>query len=675
LNSDLCVEDLKSDSGFKIGKNPIVNALWACFDIISVESKSKFIFVNGSNNYLPSLLSNLFIEGSLQEMYPQFKTFQKQIADKEVIYKSFFSSFGASKGFGFLPTLKMPSCIYEAEEYGTSVPVSIGASLFSQLEVIVNLIDKNEVREVNFFESLRILKEQTRKSTHNFLPILALDSKDAENADIESYLKGLGFELIDVEANDLFEPLFDGICSALNSIGKKRFPIIIIKTPAWWPHNLFTEDFDPWGNQKHLIDFEDYLKNIRIDELVDKNYEIAKHIYEYIPSFEYKMGLNRVSNSVEIEELTLPEISELSKLASDSTIKTLGLYVNEIFNLNQNRSRFRVLHSYNEQKFKKLEILDSDNIEREELIASKSATTLFGLQQGLCLTGKNSLFILNELFAQSITSKIDQYCKFVSDIGSAKWRKPIPSLNIVLIYNCSSQIHDKNSGFISSLLNNYSNILDIYVPCDSNTLLVTLDEMFKSRNRVNVTLVSDCLAQSTNILNLEKAKQQLAEDIMVWEDFSQDNPDVVLVGAGDYAMAEILKTQKLLKDVAPEIRTRVVYIAQLSCFGIGDNSFRSRINGLRFDEIFTTNRPIILNYNGYAEDIKSLIFNHHASSRFSIHGYLEKGSSLDHEQRLYLNQQDASCLALEALEFASIYNQSVEKNLQKYKQRILSYTI
>ena len=69
-----------------------------------------------------------------------------------------------------------------------------------------------------------------------------------------------------------------------------------------------------------------------------------------------------------------------------------------------------------------------------------------------------------------------------------------------------------------------------------------------------------------------------------------------------------------------------------------------------FDDIFTRNKPIVINFHGYQETIRS-IFSHYANPiRLSIHGYEDQGSTtspLDELARNHCSRYDIAADILE----------------------------
>ncbi|MCA9386356.1 phosphoketolase family protein, partial [Candidatus Dojkabacteria bacterium] len=527
-----------------------------------------------------------------------------------------------------------------------------------------------------------------------------------DNSDLMSLFKGYGYEPIIVEGDFLFEPMLaalEGAYSKIKSIqqearesgnpGQPRWPMIILRSPKGWfgpessnpempivgshrSHGIPIQN--PQKVEEEFIRVKEWLESYKIHELIDSSYSLHDGLLDYVPEGDLRMGMNRHTRAADTRDLVLPEIKDYKidvkkhgELENSSTDK-LAEYMRDIFEKNDTYSNFRIF-SPDETESNKLGKLfeatkraylwpvksyDEDLSPNGRVMEMLSEHTLQGWLQGYTLTGRHGILITYEAFAEIISSMVDQYVKFVRHAQTISWRNAIPSLNYVLTSLNWRQDHNgfshQNPGFISSVLNNHADFVEVYFPADSNTMLAVAEEVFASKNGVNVIVAGK--RPLNQWLTLEQAKKQVTEDIQIWDFLSDDNPDVVIVGCGDYAMREVVAARKLLREKLPELRVRVINITQLSCFGIGDNEAKCRINAMKFDELFTTDKSIIFNYHGYAEDIKSLIFGHHSASRFSIHGYNEVGTTTTPFDMLVKNKIDRYNLALEAIKHAVAKN-------------------
>ena len=93
------------------------------------------------------------------------------------------------------------------------------------------------------------------------------------------------------------------------------------------------------------------------------------------------------------------------------------------------------------------------------------------------------------------------------------------------------------------------------------------------------------------------------------------------------------------------MRMRFIGINALSYNAIGttDNKMSSYI----FNEMFTTDKPIIANFHGYAETLRTILSHYAAQDRLSVHGFSEEGSTTTPFEMLSLNHASRYDLALD----------------------------
>jgi xylulose-5-phosphate/fructose-6-phosphate phosphoketolase len=91
-------------------------------------------------------------------------------------------------------------------------------------------------------------------------------------------------------------------------------------------------------------------------------------------------------------------------------------------------------------------------------------------------------------------------------------------------------------------------------------------------------------------------------------------------------MKEVMAAIDLINQENPDIRVRCVNISSLTSCGLGRGGLCVPQEG--FERSFTSDKPVILNFHGYPETMKSILFNYtHHPGRFDIRGYIENGST------------------------------------------------
>jgi len=168
-------------------------------------------------------------------------------------------------------------------------------------------------------------------------------------------------------------------------------------------------------------------------------------------------------------------------------------------------------------------------------------------------------------------------------------------------------------------------------------------------------------------LDMDSAVRHCTAGVGVWEWASNDDgdPDVVMACAGDVPTLEILAAVMLLREFVPDIRIRVVNVVDLMALqpasehphGLADEDF---------DEIFTTDRPVIFAYHGYATLIHRLTYRRRNHDNIHVRGYKEEGTTTTPFDMAVLNNMDRFQLALDAVRRIPRLKAMNEKATQRY---------
>jgi len=78
-----------------------------------------------------------------------------------------------------------------------------------------------------------------------------------------------------------------------------------------------------------------------------------------------------------------------------------------------------------------------------------------------------------------------------------------------------------------------------------------------------------------------------------------------------------------------------------------------------FDAMFTPDRPVIMNFHGYASAVKQLLFGRHNTKRFMINGYREEGTTTTPFDMNVRNGTSRYHVIMQAIRAASAYNPRV----------------
>jgi len=243
----------------------------------------------------------------------------------------------------------------------------------------------------------------------------------------------------------------------------------------------------------------------------------------------------------------------------------------------------------------------------------------------------------------------DQYAKFLKIARDVKWRGDFPSFNYILTSGAWRQEHNgfshQNPGFIDGILQRQGCYTNVYFPADANTALVAFNRMMASKKEINVLVASKRPLPIWR--TLEEAKSDVIDGISVWDFASDVDPHIVFAAAGDYPTLEALAAMSLVRQRVPSVRMRFVNITSLSALGIGNSECRVLRHDFKY--YFTEDKPVIMNFHGYPQTIKQILFDYaQHPERFTIHGYEESGSTTTPFDMMVRNKVDRFHLAMDA---------------------------
>ena len=173
------------------------------------------------------------------------------------------------------------------------------------------------------------------------------------------------------------------------------------------------------------------------------------------------------------------------------------------------------------------------------------------------------------------------------------------------------------------LANKKPEIVRMYLPPDANTLLCVFRDCLTTKNCINAVVAQKQMAWQW--LSLAEAEKHCKAGLGVWKWASSgaENPDVVLACAGDIITLEALAAADLLKKHLPSLKVRFVNVVDLMTLASAD-AHPHGLSDNAFNEIFTTDKPIIFNYHGYPSLIQELTWRRQ-NRNITVHGYIEEG--------------------------------------------------
>jgi xylulose-5-phosphate/fructose-6-phosphate phosphoketolase len=276
-----------------------------------------------------------------------------------------------------------------------------------------------------------------------------------------------------------------------------------------------------------------------------------------------------------------------------------------------------------------------------------------GWLEGYTLTGRHGLFATYEAFAMVSASMTVQHAKWLEESVRLPWRKPIPSLNMLLTSTAWRNDHNgfshQGPGLIDVMLSKKGTVSRIYLPPDANCLLATADHCFRSRNYVNLIVIDK--QPQLQWLAIDEAIDHCARGASMWRWASNDGgatPDVVLAAAGDIPTLEIVAAAWWLRHHAPELKVRVVNVVDLMTLFTPDVHPHG-MDGAAFDDVFTRDAHVIFAFHGYQRAIHQIIHGRPNPERFHVRGFNEEGTTTTPFDMVVRNGMSRYDLCIEAL--------------------------
>lgn len=731
LERPLAAEDIKPRLLGHWGSCPGVNMAYSHVSYMAKKYGQEAMFVLGPGHAFPALQANLFLEGTLGEFYPQAT---QNFSGISYLCRQFSWPYG----FPSHSNPATPGVILEGGELGYSLSTSYGAALDNPNLIVACLVGDGEAETGPTAGSWHINKIVDPRTNGTVLPILHLNGYKISaptvfgrmnDDELKALFWGYGYEPRIVSGDNLDEQMTDAmdwaheliwsIKKSSSVVTAPRMPMIIMRTLKGFSgvkelngekiegnclsHQVVLTEAKTDPEQLRLL--EQWLRSYKINELFNREKGFGEFVNNIIPEGDARLGMTKhaLGGEAVYRPLKLPDANKFAEDAEkpgtigSSNMIRAGLYLNEVFKLNADNCNFRLM-SPDETYSNKLnavfstvkrgwiwpkELWDKDLADDGRVMEMLSEHNLQGLAQGYVLTGRHAIFASYEAFVPIVGSMMDQYAKFLRQATEVSWRGEFPSLNYILTSSGWRQDHNgfshQNPGFIDDALHRNSNLVNVFFPPDGNTTLAVLKNMLSSTCQINLLVAGK--TQEPRWLTPELAQRQLEQSMMIWDFASDQNPDVILMGVGDYPTKELLAAIDLSKKEFPDARLRFVNVSSLTSngatHGIGLSS--DYVDKQEFFNAVTTNKPVIASFHGYPDTLKSILFNYVANpERFDVRGYVEQGSTTTPFDMHVRNQTSRYHIVIaifsRLLELGRIPRNLGEEIIIKYRRKIIDNT-
>ncbi|WP_311276061.1 phosphoketolase family protein [Methylobacterium sp. WCS2018Hpa-22] len=689
------------------GTTPGLNFIYAHLNRVIRQRDLDMLAVWGPGHGAPGLVANAYLEGTYSEIYPDVARDLDGMA-------RLFRQFSFPGGIPSHASPELPGSIQEGGELGYSLAHAFGAALDNPGLTVACIVGDGEAETGPLAASWHSNKFLDPRHDGTVLPILHLNGYKIANPtilarmpreELRSLLVGYGYEPAFVEGHEpaamhqamatALDAAFDAIAEIRKAarrgkVERPRWPMIVLRSPKGWT-GPGTVDGKPvegtWrahqvpvaatrDNAEHRAILEAWMRSYRPEELFAQDGSLAAGLAALPPKGRRRISANPHANAHATAPLRLPDLRRLAVAVPEpgrsraEATRALGIYLREVLTLNAEARNFRIMGPDETASNRLDAVFDvtsrawqepilpgDDHLGRDGRVMEILSEHLCeGWLEGYVLTGRHGLFATYEAFAHVVDSMVNQHAKWLKSSRDLPWRRPVPSLNILLSSHVWRQDHNgfshQDPGFIDFVANKRGDTARIYLPPDANSLLCVMDHCLRTYDRINVVVAGK--QPALQWLSLEDAAKHCAAGASIWDwatNEGEAEPDVVMACAGDVPTLETLAAVDWLHRHVPDLRVRVVNVVDLMTLA----SREMHPHGLddpTFDGLFTRDRPVVFAYHGYPWLIHRLTYKRTNHANFHVHGFIEEGTTTTPFDMCVLNRLDRFHLAQAALRAA-----------------------
>jgi xylulose-5-phosphate/fructose-6-phosphate phosphoketolase len=686
------------------GTTPGLNLLWTHLNRLVRERDVDAIFLAGPGHGGPAAVANAWLEGTYSEVYPD-------VGDDEEGLRRLFRQFSFPGGIPSHVAPETPGSIHEGGELGYVLSHAYGAAMDNPDLLVTAVVGDGEFETGPLATSWHANKFVDPVHDGAVLPVLHLNGWKIANPtvparipreELESLLRGYGHEVLTVEGDDparVHQQLAWALDTAHDRIRqiqraareegdleRRPWPMVLLVTPKGWtgPSSVDGVQVEgTWHSHQvplpgtredagHRAQLEEWMRSYRPEELFDGDGRLVERLRGLSPAGVRRMSANPHANGGLLRRpLDLPrfldsavEVPEPGGSIHEAT-RELGRWLTEVVRRNPDNfrifgpdetasNRLDAVYEVTDKVFAgDLTDLDEHLARSGRVVEMLSEHTCQGWLEGYLLTGRHGLFSCYEAFIHIVDSMLNQHAKWLKTTRTMEWRPPVASLNYLLTSHVWRQDHNgfshQDPGFIDHVVNKKAEVVRVYLPPDTNTLLSTMEHCLASKHYVNVVVAGK--QPQFDWLGPQDAALHCARGLGVWDWASSggDDPDVVLASAGDVPTLEALAATSLLREHLPDLRVRFVNVVDLMRL----QDAREHPHGLtdrEFDTVFTEDRPVIFAYHGYPWLIHRLTYRRTNHANLHVRGYKEEGTTTTPFDMVMMNDLDRYHLVMDVID-------------------------
>jgi xylulose-5-phosphate/fructose-6-phosphate phosphoketolase len=690
------------------GTVPGLNLLYAHANRLIKARDLDAVYVAGPGHGGPGPNACAWLEGTYSEVY---SSVPQDAEGMRVLFRQF--SFPGGVPSHCAP--ETPGSINEGGELGYSLLHAYGAALDHPGLLVLCMIGDGEAETGALATSWHCNKFINPARDGAVLPVLHLNQYKIANPTLLAripreqlldLLRGYGYEPHLVTGDD---PAFvhQAMAAALDTCADRiaeiqhraragddlpqppTWPVIVLGTPKGWTCPPVVDGQQVEGtfrahqvplpeartNDDHRRALEGWLKSYRPQELFDDAGQPVPELLALAPAGPRRMSANPVANGGSLlRDLRLPDWRDYGVPADrhgateHEATRVLGGWLRDVTRLNPGNfltfapdelvsNRLQDILQVTGRDWQARIGEYDDRLDRQgRVIEVLSEHICQGLLEGYLLTGRHGVFTCYEAFIHIVDSMFNQHAKWLESSTEVPWRRPLASLNYLVSSHVWRQDHNgfshQDPGFLDVVLNKSPQVVRVYLPPDTNTLLSTYDHCLRSRHYVNVVVAGK--QPQPDWLSVDDAALHCARGAGIWDWASSDGgsgslPDVVLACAGDVPTLETLAAASILRAELPDLRVRVVNVIDLMRLVPGSQHPHG-LPDSEYDTLFTQDRPVIFAFHGYPWLIHRLAYRRRNHDQLHVRGYQEKGTTTTPFDMVMLNDLDRYHLVMDVID-------------------------
>jgi xylulose-5-phosphate/fructose-6-phosphate phosphoketolase len=690
------------------GTVPGLNLLYAHANRLIKARGQDAVYVAGPGHGGPGPNACAWLEGTYSEVY---SSVPQDAEGMRVLFRQF--SFPGGVPSHCAP--ETPGSINEGGELGYSLLHAYGAALDHPGLLVLCMIGDGEAETGALATSWHCNKFINPARDGAVLPVLHLNQYKIANPTLLAripqeqlldLLRGYGYEPHLVTGDD---PAFvhQAMAAALDTCADRiaeiqhraragddlpqppTWPVIVLGTPKGWTCPPVVDGQQVEGtfrahqvplpeartNDAHRRALEGWLKSYRPQELFDDAGRPVPELLALAPAGPRRMSANPVANGGSLlRDLRLPDWRDYGVPADrhgateHEATRVLGGWLRDVTRLNPGNfltfapdelvsNRLQDILQVTGRDWQARIGQYDDRLDRQgRVIEVLSEHICQGLLEGYLLTGRHGVFTCYEAFIHIVDSMFNQHAKWLESSAEVPWRRPLASLNYLLSSHVWRQDHNgfshQDPGFLDVVLNKSPQVVRVYLPPDTNTLLSTYDHCLRSRHYVNVVVAGK--QPQPDWLSVDDAALHCARGAGIWDWASSDGgsgslPDVVLACAGDVPTLETLAAASILRAELPDLRVRVVNVVDLMRL-MPESQHPHGLPDSEYDTLFTQDRPVIFAFHGYPWLVHRLAYQRRNHDQLHVRGFREKGTTTTPFDMVMLNDLDRYHLVMDVID-------------------------